>query len=188
MARIPKLSILIRTIPQRKHLLDELLAVLNQQKTENVEIIIDDEYPKFTGKKNNDLILASYGNYVCFVDDDDLVPEYYVEKLLEAIKENPDVITLEGWCEQTHAPEYRYIQTLHNKGWTYDDNGTLLCDATNISAVKREIALQCKVPDDMMYFEDRNYADILKTIAKTEIHISDIMYIHRYKTEKEYKI
>lgn len=184
-----KLSILIRTIPGREAKLQELLEVIYPQvKAEDVEIIIDDTYPLMMGTKCNRLVEKAQGEYVVFIDDDDLVPEYYVQKFLDAMATKPDCISIEGVCRRQDMDNkeiYRYVQGLHFK-WEFVNDTLLTTNVTQIAAVKKSISVQCPFPD-IMYYEDRFFADQLDKIAKSEVHIKQTMYVHRYSPVKEYK-
>jgi glycosyltransferase involved in cell wall biosynthesis len=75
------LSILICSLPGRIKYLSELLNVLNPQ-IEGEEIIINIDKYKTIGAKRNDLLNASKSDYVCFIDDDDMVSEDYLDEIL----------------------------------------------------------------------------------------------------------
>ena len=89
----PKLSILILTIPDRAKKLKRLMDVLRPQIPEDgsVEVIVKEELhcdqggPTVGANRNAALADAS-GDYVCFINDDDLVPEYYIDRILKAIE------------------------------------------------------------------------------------------------------
>ena len=104
-----KLSIIIPYYNAQKYT-DELLDRLEKQITDEVEVIlVDDGSPKpfqtrrkwvtLYRKPNGGCSTArnygldrAKGEYIQFVDADDMVPTYFVEKLLEAITKNADVI------------------------------------------------------------------------------------------------
>lgn len=91
-----KLSILICHLDQRKHLVVRLLSVLNPQLTPEVEILTDSTPGISIGAKRNQLLARATGQYVVFIDDDDLVSTNYVSLILQAIQNNPDVVDMEG--------------------------------------------------------------------------------------------
>jgi glycosyltransferase involved in cell wall biosynthesis len=70
------LSILIPTLPERKHFLDELLTNISEQlyrcdAWDKVEVLTDERGRNFTtGFKRNELLRKAKGKYVWFVDDD----------------------------------------------------------------------------------------------------------------------
>ena len=104
-----KLSIIIPYY-NTKLFTDELLAVLDKQITDEVEVILiddgsDEEYcPKYEwltvirtnnqgqAKARNLGINSSVGKYIQFIDSDDLVSGDFVEKILEKIGEGKDLI------------------------------------------------------------------------------------------------
>ena len=96
---LPELSILICSLEERKEeFLSRIISILTPQiKDNDVEIVIltdDGEMP--IGTKRNLSLDVSNGKYVCFIDDDDIVSDKYVELVLSKIKENPDVIVFNG--------------------------------------------------------------------------------------------
>lgn len=104
-----KLSIIIPYWNTEKYV-GELLDVLEKQINDQVEVILVDDgstkpfeskynwlqvYRKENGgcasARNYGLERAS-GEYVQFIDSDDLVPDYFIETLLQAFENKPDVI------------------------------------------------------------------------------------------------
>ena len=112
-----KLTVIIPAYNAEPYIL-ELLETLNSQMVKGVEgILIDDgskkpiveSYPQILGFKwlriyrqaNQGVSVArnigidkAKGDYISFIDADDLVPAYYIQKLLEKTKDEPDVIEL----------------------------------------------------------------------------------------------
>lgn len=121
----PKLSIIIPYYNTKKYT-DELLACLDPQITEGVEVLLIDDgspekyktdYPwcKVIRQKNggssgarNTGIEKTTGEYISFIDSDDLVSEVFVKNVLEKIKDGADVIDLSwttfktGGYQETH--------------------------------------------------------------------------------------
>lgn len=180
-----KLSVLICTIPERFDKFNNLYNILFFQKNHNelVEILYDDA-PKGTktiGGKRNDLLNGAKGEYVCFVDDDDSISNYYISSILEAIKKEPDCIGFKIMCDMEGKKEiaassikydwsdnidgYRYVRSIYHK-----------------TPVKREIALKCMFPD-ISYAEDYEYSQRLKPHLKNEVFINEFLYFYNYKYE-----
>lgn len=104
-----KLSIIIPYYNCKEYT-DELLSVLDKQMIDEVEVIVVDDgsqkpyktsysWCKVVRKRNggcgtarNRGLKVAKGDYIQFIDADDMVPDYFVEKLLEAIEHEPDVI------------------------------------------------------------------------------------------------
>src|SRR6478736_2156247 len=89
-----KLSILIPTVVGREEKLQRLMDVLDPQFDElvkeaintgemPVEIIIDKDNKEVSiGAKRQRLLERAMGEYVVFIDDDDLVSETYIQDIL----------------------------------------------------------------------------------------------------------
>ena len=93
-----------------KHYTDELLSVLAPQRNKDVEIIIIDDgsescyFNELDGvktirKKNGGVSSArnrgldeAKGDYIVFIDSDDLVTPDYIEQIFKAIEGNPDTV------------------------------------------------------------------------------------------------
>ncbi len=89
-----RLSILIPTVPSRKAKLAKLLDKLEKQVTDEVQIICLYDNKRWSlGAKRNKLIHLADSKYICFVDDDDDVTDDYVDKILLATEQDPDLIT-----------------------------------------------------------------------------------------------
>lgn len=198
----PKLSILIITIPDRAEKLARLVAVLRPQIPEDnsVEVLVKEELPvsqggPTIGANRNAAIEDSVGDYVSFVDDDDLVPEYYVERVLKAIETEPDVVGIEGnyilgvtdilgprpdtgesfGIVAKNKPEL-FIHSMQFKEWLTVDGVHQLCP-DRLNPVKRELALQ--VPyTEKNHGEDQDYSMALLPLLKTEVMVDGIMYFY----------
>lgn len=176
-----KLSILIPTLqePRRILTLGRLLNVLCPQVDKfpgQVELQLHDAGRSMpTGTKRNELIKNSSGDYFCFIDDDDLVPEYYVQELMDAIEENPDVITFEGYMTTNG----------HNKQNFTIKLGSDYCEKDNhyyrypnhLCCFRRERIAHVKF-EPVWIAEDYRWAtEIMKrNLLKTSVHIEKPMY------------
>jgi glycosyltransferase involved in cell wall biosynthesis len=182
------LSILIPTMPKRGGLLKRLLNVLQPQCTDEVEILIySDEGRITTGRKRNDLIKQAKGQYIVFVDDDDIVSDTYVSDILNAATKNPDCITFRGWMETdgTNRKEFRLsINYPYTAVWE-NGNEIYLRYPNHITPVKREIALQVPFLNVTMG-EDYAWATELhkRKLLTTEVHINKPLYFYLYQTVK----
>lgn len=179
-----KLSILICTIPKRQYMLRVLLKELEKQKTDQVEILTDNEKGSI-GAKRQRLIEKATGEYVVFIDDDDMVSKDYISSILFAIESKPDVVGFMGWIttngrNKTNfkiSKDCEYKTT--PKGYERFNN--------HLSPVKREIALQIGYKD-ISWEEDYDYAVRLTNsgLIKTERFISKALYYYQYVTKKSY--
>lgn len=179
------LSILICTIPKRKIMFDRLFDSLSRQADGSIVQIISDDQPGTIGAKRQRLIESAKGDYVVFIDDDDLVTTDYVRVILNAIESRPDVIGFYGWITTNgkHQKQFKI-----SKDCEYVDTPRRYDRFNNhLSPVKRSIALQIGYKD-ISWQEDYDYAVRLKEsgLVKTEVFIPKSLYFYRYVTKKSY--
>lgn len=120
-----KLSIIIPYYNAEEYI-GELLSVLEGQITEEIEVILVDDGSKIPFKtdktwvkvhrkdnggcasaRNIGLIYAK-GEYIQFIDADDLVPPYFIEKLYEKMKGSPDMIDFSWRSLSTTGPQHEH--------------------------------------------------------------------------------
>jgi hypothetical protein len=184
-----KLSILIPTVNGREEYLKRLLKVLEPQKTSEVEILIEKDNKKLSiGEKRNILVSKASGDYIAFVDDDDLVSSTYISSILNALKTEPDCVgmhllhyhdgVLRGLTyhslEYTHWFErFEYVIELMH----YYRN------PNHLNPIKREIALKCPFPSISMG-EDKSYSQQTLQYLKTEVKIVEPIYYYLFRSIK----
>lgn len=129
-----RLSIVIPYFNVQKYT-DELLDVLAPQISDQVEVIlVDDGSPepfktkyswcKVIRKENGGCSTArnvglehAKGEYICFIDADDLVPKYFVECVFRKCDEKPyDVIDFSWKSLSTQGPQHNY-SLKSDKSW-----------------------------------------------------------------------
>jgi glycosyltransferase involved in cell wall biosynthesis len=184
-----KLSILIPTLnePESIAYLRRLTSILNPQIERypgEVEVKIHDAGRTMpTGTKRNELIHNSEGDYFSQIDVDDIVPSYYVDKLMGAIVCVPDVVTFIG--EMTTNGRNRTGFTI-KLGEAYEErNGHYYRWPNHLCAFKRSVVEHIKFPpvwnqeDYLWSREIRN-----RGLLKSEVHINTHMYHYDFKTTK----
>jgi hypothetical protein len=188
----PVLSILIPTLVSRSTLLARLLAVLQPQVNAvrgAVEIkTLTDSGQNTTGTKRRQMSAEAVGDYIAFVDDDDLVSEDYVARILSAIQQGrPDCVTfgvrqyfdghLEGAavCSLAAGGDHNDID---HRGWQQ-----FWRRPNHICAVKRELVVAAGFPD-ITLGEDAIHAAMLQPMLKTEVHIPTFLYDYLYYHKK----
>jgi glycosyltransferase involved in cell wall biosynthesis len=184
-----KLSILIPTLESRKDSFYELFDDLDDQigdiqgQFSKVEIhFLRDSGEKSVGAKRQQLLEWATGDYIAFVDDDDMVPDDYVSKILDAIKEHdmlfgvePDCCSLSGelhWLSNGTTEPFEH--SIKHQKWEKKD-GVYLRYPNHLNAVRRDLALEVGFKD-MGHGEDRDYSDRLKPLLKTEAPIDGVIY------------
>ena len=185
-----KLSILVPTMPSRASYLKRLKRSLNGQITDDVELLVFEGDPSQSiGSKRNALLEMAKGDYIAFVDDDDIVAHYYVSSILEAVKTSPDVVGIHLLHYEDYSLRGLTYHSLQFKEW-FDEPNTghplirnYYRNPNHINPVKRELALQVKFPEINMG-EDKDYSMRLKPLLSREVYISDPIYAYLFRSIK----
>ena len=173
-----KLSILTCTLKNRLKYFSRLTLSLKKQTKflTNVELLADiDNGEKTIGQKRNDLLKAAKGEYVVFVDDDDMISDDYVLKIIKALScaQKPDCCGIEG---AIYAPEgrNRFIHSIKYDKW-FDENGVYYRNPNHINPIRKELALQAGF-ENVSHGEDFAFSKAIQPLLKTEVYISGILY------------
>jgi len=170
-----RLSILICSLGNRSALLGRLMERIESQRTSELEVLVDvDDGQKSIGSKRNALLQRATGDYVAFVDDDDLVSANYVKKILEAVNNNPDCCGMEGIYTVQGTNPRKFIHSIQYTSW-FEQNGILYRNPNHLSPVRREHALATMFPE-INHGEDRVYSERLLSRLKTETYIEGPIY------------
>lgn len=182
-----KLSILIATVIDRRHLFEPLYAEFQRQaKDQPVEILyLEDNKEISVGKKRQRLLEMATGEYIAYFDSDDWPREYYVYAILNAIKNaaiKPDCVGFSIRMTTNGQNEQTCIHSLKYKVWEFKD-GKYLRGVTHFNPVRRELALQVGFPD-LRFGEDKVYSDGITPLCKTEAYIGLFLFDYRYTTHE----
>jgi glycosyltransferase involved in cell wall biosynthesis len=179
-----KLEILIPTMPGRAAMLQKLLAVLQPQLKRGVRISTDDG-PGSIGAKRQRMIEAATGDYIAFVDDDDMVAPDYIARILPCLKTKPDCVgitmhvTMDG-RDWHPSPIFRHsLRFRENHHWQGQDR-----TPHHLCPLRRDMALKSRFPD-MMWGEDYNYAlGLLPHLQTEEWSGDEPIYFYHYVTKR----
>lgn len=181
-----KLSILIPTLPIRKPFLDKLINIISYS-NESVEVLIDDRVNVSTGEKRNSLLERSTCEYVWQVDDDDEISVNAIELIINATKENPDVIGINGYMTTDGKNKTDFEIRLGSEYKAIGRNGNLIYirSPNHITPMKREHAIKIKFPDKTIG-EDYEWCMLLKEsgLLKTQEIITEKIYHYKYRSIK----
>lgn len=188
-----KLSVLICSIPEREHLLSPLLMQLNSRhrysQPDIVEIIVDKRGKEISvGKKRQSLLEKAAGEWIVFFDDDDWPHENYLQWIVDAITNNPDIDCIgirgymttngknrETWCHRLGYEIAGGHHILRDYGYNY------IRPIIHFNPVKRELALKAGFTD-MRYGEDMDYAKRLNPFLTKEFFIDQDLFHYRVST------
>ncbi len=175
-----KLEILIPTMPARAAMLKTLMDALRPQLKSCVRVTVDDG-PGSVGIKRQRMIEEAQGDYVVFVDDDDMVAPDYVDRILPCLKTEPDVVgitmhvTMDGH-DYRPSPIFRHsLRFRENRNWQGQDR-----TPHHLCPTKRKVATKSRFPD-MMWGEDYNYAlGLLPHLQTEEWSGDEPIYFYSY--------
>jgi hypothetical protein len=184
------LSILICSvdIEERQIKLKKLISELHRQISKNyaeeiVEIIVDtDNMYKSVGKKRNDLIEKSQGEFICFIDDDDFVSENYLSTILYHLNSGIDILLIgikhikNGVNEIKILPSL-YIDNLNTGEAVFKTNHFHLCP--HKKSIARNVLFEC-----VNFAEDMLYSQNMVRHINNSYLISEPIYIYFDNLEK----
>ena len=188
-----RFSILICSLPRRAELLARLLDKLKPQyeKHTDVEVLVAfDDGEATIGAKRNYLVEQSTGEYIAFVDDDDLVSDNYLDLIMKAIETNPDVVGIELSYYVNEFYRGRAFHTVKHDHWWHEidplhpDLHLFYRCPNHLNPVRRELAVQAPFPE-VNFREDGVYSENLKCLLDIEVYIhEEPIYIYLYRENK----
>jgi len=173
-----RLSILVCSLESRADKLDRLMGALTPQLTTEVEVLTHvDSGEASIGKKRNELMEAALGDYVAYVDDDDMVSEDYVEKILTALDSDPDCASLTGIIYFANGRSAIFDHSIEHEEWKTGPDGIYYRTPNHLNAIRRSIASKV-VFEDLNFGEDKRFSDKVKPFLRTEVRISGEIYYY----------
>ena len=174
---------------RRQQYLEPLLAHLEKQKNEEIEIVVlSDQKQTSVGTKRNNLLQLAQGKFAAFVDDDDWVSDTYVSDILSAIKntEELDCIGFYGevWFQEKWGG--RMIHSVACGSWT-EEPGTYYRPPNHLNPIRLELSRQVKFRD-ITISEDHFWSvDLVKSgLLKNEVFLGHKpLYIYRCREAKK---
>lgn len=181
-----KFSILICSLINRYSYLNRLLCKLKSQikNYDNIEILINiDDGIKSIGQKRNELLEKAKGEYIAFIDDDDLVDKKYIDNIMGILsKTDVDCIGFCGHMIIDNRNKHKFIHSIKYKKW-FKKNGIFYRCPNHLNPIKREYAIKVKF-DQIDMGEDKDYSEKIIKFLKKEKFIDQIMYIYLYNSRK----
>lgn len=187
----PTWTILVPTLGERRALFERLMTALLPQLDPyagNVRVISwwNNGSPGLPEIRQR-LVIGSRSEYVSFVDDDDLVPGYFVAEVVTALAQRPDYVGWDVQCYSDGAPTAISHHSLAHGRW-YNGETAYFRDISHLNPIKRDLALLGDFRKTRVgRAEDRNWADQIRHTRKvrTEVVIPRIMYHYLYSTSQK---
>ncbi len=184
------LSILVCSTTERAHLLHRLERHLRAQMRRwprRVELVVDvDDGQKSIGQKRNDLLARAVGQYVAFVDDDDMVAHDYVDRIVDALTltdGEADCASLEGVITTNGENPERFTHSIEHARW-YSAGGTHYRTPNHLNPIKRELALQAGFPEKN-FAEDHDFSQRVLPLLKSEVSTgAQPLYYYWFRSKK----
>jgi len=187
----PTWTILIPTIGQRealfRRLLDRLLPQLDPYGG-RVRVLSwwNNGEVRLWYIRDNLMAAAHHAGseYISFIDDDDLVPAYYVDEVVAAIANRPDHVgfRLEYWVDGRFGEMVDH--SLRHRGWGRSKEAGLYRDISHVDPIRTELAVRSS-----FYVmragraEDRVWVRGVRKHVKTETYIDKVMYYYLWRSQ-----
>lgn len=176
----PVWSILIPTISSR--LSDYTSKLINELETNiesrNIELLVLlDNQKRTIGGKRNSLIHIARGNYISFIDDDDIVSPRYVSEVYEVIQNcsNVDLITFNTISRPFNSDTYVCKYSLEMTPPGLMENGVWCGIPSHLMIWKYELIQDLNFPNTS-FGEDYEWMIEANSRVKTCFNIDKILY------------
>jgi glycosyltransferase involved in cell wall biosynthesis len=188
------LSILVPTLQERRAVWASLRARLHAQMdaarvADKVELLeLCDNREKTLGMKRNVLLAQARGEFSVFVDDDDRVDEQYVETIVRALEEHPEVdcLGIMGRVYFRGAHPHRFIYSARYDHY-FSRGGVYYRPAYILNPMRRTLALTFAFEDVSMN-EDQDWA---MRMARAGVLRREVMLereLYHYYSRRRYAI
>jgi glycosyltransferase involved in cell wall biosynthesis len=178
-----RLSILICTIPERDLILEDLLLTIPVHP--EVEVLTEcsarhDQGGPTTGAKRNTLLARATGDYIAYLDDDDVISKDYVPLVLGALATGPDCVGIRGHYFRENEYLGVFEHSIRHREWANMEGGLhgmvrYLRPPNHLNPVRRDLALATGFPDET-FAEDKDYSLRLMEKLSTEVMVEKAIY------------
>lgn len=179
----PKLTILVVTVSVRNDefigLMSRLLPQVEKYGGDIQVLAYWDNFELFLGSARQRLVEAAESEYVCFVDDDDELPDYYCDEIYPLL----DGVDYIGWRMQLYNDGVKQKPTFHSlkyDKWSEDGEGWYR-NVSHLNPIKRKLALKGSFEKSVP--EDVSWAEQVAPYVKTEHYIDKPMYFYHHSIE-----
>jgi hypothetical protein len=173
-------TILVATLGQRADRLARLLAqLLPQLDAHGGAVTVCALYnhgERPLSVVRQDLVDHATSDYVSFVDDDDELPDYFVDEVVRRL----DGVDYVGWQMQCYVDGSPLKPTYHSirYGRWYDDADGYYRDVSHLNPIRIELARRGdfrrgEPPEDV------SWTDQVRSHVRTEAYVDKVMYHYR---------
>lgn len=168
-----KWSICILTVPERNLEFNRIKGMLGYQiKDKDVEILVNSKTGDVGTKRQWCLDNAS-GEYISFVDDDDLVAHDFIDSIYPLLDRDYVGFQVQSYRDgEKNKPTYH---SLRYDEWSEDEKGWYR-NVSHLNPIRTELARDGVFEGE--YGEDKRWADSVD--PKTEHYINRPMYFYFY--------
>lgn len=177
----PLWSILTPTLSSRREKLRRLLDVLLPQAEDcpyPVEVVAlhnDGERP--LAEYRQALLEDARGAWVSFVDDDDMVSEYFVKSITEALAlDDPDTVAFRAWLYTDGVLHPRECRTGIQYGRWYDTDEAYIRDVVHLMPVRATIAKTADFRRESEGEEDWSYVSQIRPLLRIQAEVDRVLY------------
>lgn len=190
MTAAPSWSILVPTLGERaplfKRLMDQLLPQTEPYGGRvQVRAWFNNGRPSLPEIRQR-MVNETKTDYLCFVDDDDLVAPYYVDEIVTALHDRPDYVGFQVQCYSDGHPIAVAYHSLEYARWR-NFRGTFQRDISHINPIKSALARRADFRRARKgTAEDRLWAEQLRNARtlQSQALVPRIMYHYLYSTSR----
>lgn len=154
------------------------IALLDAPPVEHLVML--DNKTRTVGLKRQALLDSALGDYIAFVDDDDLISDDYVEQILAVIKTSrPDVITFRQRAEINGKVGHIDFRADATEDLPWAEGQTVIRPPWHVCAWRRELVKDCIFPD-INDGEDRLWCLQARPKIRTHVHLNAVLHTYRF--------
>jgi len=177
-----RLSVLVCTLRRRAEKFRALRRkLLTQMEGRPAELLWErDDGERTVGAKRNALVARARGDYICFVDDDDDVSPDYVQRILRAVRSNPDCVGISGLLLQEGRRPRKFV---HSRVYeAYVDGRPYLRPPNHLNPVRRDLVLPFRFAE-RDFGEDTDWAMRVSAarVLTREVVVPEAIYYYRFR-------
>ena len=180
----PLVSLLVVSIRERAAALSALLLSIDAQavacgRARDIEVCtcVDNRGEASVGYKRNVLLDGAAGEYIAYIDDDDLLGPAYVQRVLAAADAGTDCASLVGSI-RINGKDMPFYHSLAHTAWYQDAHG-FYRPPNHLNLIKRAHVADIRFPE-VNHGEDKEWSMAVMASGRllTQTVIPDVIYFY----------